>query len=117
MISIHSPSRYTFDKQRIKTFAQDILEKQNIGAYTVTIACVGKRKMRDIASTYKNEDVALPVLAFPYKNESLIGSEEPLFGEIVLCYPQVVLLAAERGKTVDRMIEQLVEHGLENLFK
>jgi probable rRNA maturation factor len=81
----------------------------------INVAFVGKRKMKDVSSTYKHEDVALPVLAFPYKGETV--ENEKLLGEIVLCYPQVVLLAAERGKKLDDMVHQLVEHGLKNLLK
>lgn len=81
----------------------------------VNIAFVGKRKMREIANTYKHEDVALPVLAFPYKQENV--DNERLLGELVLCYPEVVLLAAERGKSLDVMMDQLIEHGLKNLLK
>jgi len=71
--------------------------------------------MRSVAATYKHEDVALPVLAFSYRNDE--DMEEPLLGEIVLCYPQVVLLAAERNKRLDSLIDELVIHGLKNLLK
>jgi rRNA maturation RNase YbeY len=82
---------------------------------SVTIVFVGKNKMRSIASTYKHEDVALPVLAFPYRNDT--DMEEPLLGEIFLCYPQVVLLAVERNKRLDALIDELIIHGLNNLLK
>jgi len=78
----------------------------------LNIAFVGKIKMRQIASTYKHEDVALPVLAFPYFENQ---DGEPFMGEIVICYPQAVLLAAERNKTVDDMLSWLLEHALKNL--
>jgi ssRNA-specific RNase YbeY (16S rRNA maturation enzyme) len=81
----------------------------------LNIVFIGRRKMREIANTYKHEDVALPVLAFPYKGEQI--GEEELFGEVVLCYPQVVLLAAEREKKLDDMMEQLLDHGIKNLLK
>jgi len=71
---------------------------------------VGTRKMRDIAKSYKHENEALPVLAFPYK-------EEELLGEIFICYPQIILMAAERNKSVDDTIIQMVIHGIENLIK
>jgi len=76
---------------------------------------VGKSKMRSISSTYKHEDVALPVLAFPYRNDENI--DEPLLGEIFLCYPQIVLLAVERNKRLDILIDELIVHGIKNLLK
>ena len=70
--------------------------------------------MKEISSSYKNEDVALPVLAFPYKEEK---GEDKLLGEIFICYPQAVLLAAQKNKKVDVTILQLIEHGVTNLIK
>lgn len=82
---------------------------------SINVVFVGKTKMRSIASAYKNEDVALPVLAFPYRADSSTG--EPLLGEIFLCYPQIILLAAERNKRLDPMIDELLIHGIKNLLK
>lgn len=73
--------------------------------------------MRAIAREYKHENVALPVLAFPYKDKTAHDTEQPLLGEIFICYPQAVLLAAEKDKTVQSMIESLTDHGIQNLLK
>ena len=110
MLRIITSSRYLVDRKRIR----NCVEKMN-AAQSVNIIFVGKNKMRSIASTYKHEDVALPVLAFPYRNDEHM--EEPLLGEIFLCYPQVVLLAAERNKRLDVLIDELIVHGMQNLLK
>ena len=81
----------------------------------VNVIFVGRRKMRETARAYKNEDIALPVLSFRYNETS--PEKEPLLGEIVLCYPQVILLAAERNRKVNDTVASLLEHGLQNLFK
>jgi len=39
-----------------------------------------------------------------------------VIGEVVICYPQAVLLAAERDKKVEVMMKQLIEHGIKNIF-
>jgi rRNA maturation RNase YbeY len=116
MLRIITSSRYLVDRKRIricveKTFADFQIDPQ----LSVNIVFVGKNKMRSIASTYKHEDVALPVLAFPYREDVDMG--EPLLGEIFLCYPQIVLLAAERNKRLDALIDELIVHGLNNLLK
>lgn len=72
--------------------------------------------MKQIAKTYKQENVALPVLAFPYKQGEQADGER-IIGEVVICYPQAILLAAERTKTVDTMMKQLIEHGIRNIFR
>lgn len=71
--------------------------------------------MKQIVSKYKKEKVALPVLSFSYKNET--NQTEPLLGEVFLCYPQIVLLAAARNKKVEDMIDAMIKHGVENLLK
>ena len=116
MIHIFSSSRYKFDKKEIKEFAQSVLSRYHAtDLVAVNIVFVGKRKMKDIARTYKNEDVALPVLSFPYQDEQ--KNTENVVGEVIICYPQAVLLAAERGKKVSVMMNQLIEHGIQNLYK
>jgi rRNA maturation RNase YbeY len=116
MINIITSSRYHVHKADLLSFTEKLMRSNSVIEDAVlNVVFVGKRKMREIAKTYKHEDIALPVLAFPYKGEDTGG--ERLFGEIVLCYPQVVLLAAERGKKLDDMVNQLVEHGLKNLLK
>lgn len=116
MIRIITSSRYIVDKKRIRLFVASFFAKKGIDSEIgINIIFVGKTKMRHIASTYKHEDVALPVLAFPYKNDKDVG--ESLLGEIFLCYPQVVLLAAEKGKRLNVLIDGLIEHGMQNLLK
>jgi len=76
---------------------------------------VGKNKMKVYTQKYKNEKETLPILSFKYDEN--VGETEILLGEIVICFPLVILLAAERNKRVDEMINDLVKHGIENLLK
>lgn len=116
MIHIITSSRYLVDRKRIRICVEKTAQELGVDAsLSVNVVFVGKTKMRSIASTYKHEDVALPVLAFPYRNDT--GLDEPLLGEIFLCYPQVVLLAVERNKRLDALIDELIIHGMKNLLK
>ena len=116
MITIVSPSRYKIGKKKLRTEVQTILNKLGVEEKAdVNVIFVGKRKMRAIASQYKHEDVALPVLAFPYKGKEF--EQESLLGGVILCYPQVILLAAEREKKVEDTVLNLIEHGVHNLIK
>lgn len=115
MINIFSSSRYKINKKSIREFAQEVINQYQVTTLgVVNIVFVGKRKMVDIATKYKKENVALPVLAFPYTDDK--RNPENILGEVFLCYPQVVLLAAEREKKVDDMTKQLIQHGIQNLF-
>ena len=107
------------DKDALEAKVISVLKKLDIDPQLqLNIAFVGKRKMRQIANTYKNEDVALPVLSFPYGSSEgpTSKTEEKIFGEIVVCFPQAVLLAAEKDKPLDVMILNLIEHGIRTII-
>lgn len=115
MIQVVSTSRYKLNRKQLRTSVANLLLGKGVNPnYTVNIIFVGKKKMKQISATYKHEDVALPVLAFPYKEDV---EEKKLLGEIFICYPQAVLLAAQKNKKVDVTLLQLIEHGIGNLLK
>lgn len=117
MITIVSSSRYKVNRTRIKGKGESYLLTHEMDPVktNVTIAFVGKNKMRKVSNDYKNEDVALPVLSFSFNESQDDGYM--LLGEILICYPQAILLAAERNKKVDDLLDSLIEHGLGNLIK
>jgi rRNA maturation RNase YbeY len=115
MINIVTSSRYKIDRPHLQKEIQIILDKYELPyEITLNVVFVGKRKMREIANTYKHEDVALPVLSFSYKDQ--MEHNDNLLGEVILCYPQAVLLAAEKGKRVEVMFVQLIDHGIDNIM-
>lgn len=113
MILIFSDSRYKIDRRAIQQATEMILKKEGKKETDhLNIVFVGTRKMKQIARTYQGENVAHPVVSFSYVNDK---AEKDLTGEIIICYPQAVLLAAEREKRVHAMIMQLIEHGVKSL--
>ncbi len=116
-INIVCPSRYKINRAFIRKIIREYLDNKGIkvGEETVlNVAFVGKNKMRQLAARYKSEDEALPVLTFPIQEKI---EDESLLGEIVVCYPTAVLMAAEKEKPVDKIIKFLLEHALNVLFK
>lgn len=115
MINIICSSRYKINRKEIKTLASAFLLKKNHDDhYTLNLVFIGRNKMKTICEQYKKEPIALPVLSFPYKGTDEI--DKKFLGEVILCYPQIILLAAERNKRVDNMINVLIEHGVKNLL-
>ena len=98
-----------------KEHEKERLKKRFSKKRHLNLIFIGKTKMKSISSTYKNEDVALPVLSFPIRDNS--NPEKEFIGEVFICYPQAILLAAERNKRVDDLMTELVEHGVRNLLK
>lgn len=109
MINIVSSSRYKINRKSLKKETGAILNELGVTAnITVNIVFIGRNKMKTLAASYKKERIALPVLSFSYKDEKV--------GEVFICYPQAVLLAAERNRKVERTIIELIKHGLGNLL-
>jgi len=123
MVNIFISSRYKIDRRQIKKKATQWLYEYGYSPDNVlNIIFIGKNKMKSIANQYKKENVALPVLSFSYKEKIIdpfekVAGLEKLVGEIYICYPQAILLAAERNKKVDIMLDELIKHGLENIIK
>lgn len=112
MVNVVCPSRYKISRREIKQMAEELLKKEDIPShYILNIIFVGRNKMKAVALKYKNEDQALPVLSFAYDQE-----KDNLYGEIFICYPQMVLLAAEREKKVDQTLAWLIKHGIDNII-
>lgn len=115
MVSIIAPSRYLVDKKSLKRIAQDFALSRQIRG-EINIVFVGSRKMKQLSETYMADTLLHPVLTFDYSKDK-IGprAEQNISGEIVICYPQAVLLAAEKNRQVKVIIEELVQHGLNSL--
>lgn len=115
MINIISSSRYKIARKSIKDVASGFLSEHGFSeGHDINIIFAGKNKLKIIAKKYKHENLALPVLTFVY-NESDEGKK--YLGEVFICYPQAVIMAAQKGKKVDEIIEKLVLHGLDNIIK
>lgn len=115
MVTIITSSRYRINRTRLKGTVERVLLEHGVSASHCNLVFIGKTKMRSISETYKHENVALPVLSFPIRDAS--DPEKMFIGEVFICYPQAVLLAAERNKRVDDVMTELVEHGVKNLLK
>lgn len=126
MVNIFSSSRYKINRKKIKQEIVKILSRLDLfkgKGYGINIVFVGRNKMKQIGQKFKNKNQAFPVLSFSYlkSNQTRPMTSRPkiednLIGEIVICYPQAVLLAAERDKRVDDTILYLIEHGISNII-
>lgn len=116
MINFFRRSTYKIDKKRIIGEITKTLKKNGLNEdHDLNIIFTGKRKIREINKKFRNEDIAIPVLSFSYLNQK--EKQDNLIGEIFICYPLAVLLAAEREKEVDAVIIDLINHGINNILK
>ncbi len=118
MVNLILPSRYKIDRNLTREVIGKYLEQKGYTEEAVlNVIFVGKNKMKTISAKYKQEDVAIPVLSFSYKNDANSSNGEKLLGEIFIFYPKAVLLASHRNKKVDLTILDLIKHGIENILK
>ncbi len=116
-INITCPSRYKIDRKVIREAIGNFVKQKNLPLpenSVLNVVFIGRNKMKALASKYKGENEALPVLTFPMQEKM---EDELLLGEIVICYPSAVLMAAQKEKTVNKIIEFLLNHALNVLFK
>jgi len=110
IINTITSSRYKIERIKIKNKIEEIInEKSGINFSSLNIVFIGKRKMKILSEKYKNENAILPVLTFYYQEKDI--------GEIFICYPQMILLAAERNKTISYILNFLLNHAINNLIK
>lgn len=126
MINFFSRSNYKLNRKIVAEKISSYLKKYGFtDKDSLNVIFIGRRKMREIAKKYKKEDSAFPILSFSHlwqnnniktQNFPSLPTDERLIGEIFICYPQAVLLAAEREREVDTIIIELIKHGIENII-
>lgn len=108
-------SRYGVDRKFVKDYLRRTWAEKELMAGVLSVAFVGSRKARKLANEYLHENQEHPVLTFPLRvSEKHFGNEvgENLLGEIVVCYPQVSLYAAEQDKEINKVIAQFLDHAV-----
>lgn len=113
-------SRYRVNRKRIASTITNLLKKNQIkGLVEVSIGIIGNRKMRELSQKYKGEDKARDILSFSLtEGESTYLPKDNVLrlGDIVISYPEVIKQASEEEMLVDDKIDELLEHGLNNLL-
>jgi rRNA maturation RNase YbeY len=125
-VLIKSDSRYPVNRKIIRRAVEDTLSRFKVKDMDaeVSVSVVGERKMSQISRNYLKEDDKHEVLSFPF--EDLTSGREGGFinppdgilrlGDVVLCWPQVLMAAARDGVMVDDEVYLLTAHSVEHLL-
>ncbi len=107
-------SRYKIDKKFVKKYLASCWQARDLPSGALSIAFVGSRKARALAKQYLNDDIEHPILTFPYLTHvrAFPQETEALQGEIVICYPQVSLYAADKNQEINKVISHFIDHSL-----
>ena len=126
-ILIKSDTRYPVNRKIIRKAVTDTLAKQEIGNISaeVSIAVVGKRKMKMLCDKYLGDGEIHEVLTFPFEEiTQKVGRQgfvnppggQLVLGDVILCWPQVLNMAAFDDVLVDDEVYLLIAHGMEHLL-
>lgn len=125
-VDITSDTRYQVNRKSIRSAVVDTLTKNKVtvGDIEVSVAVVGRRKMRNLVSKYLGDGTDHEILSFPYEDIGAVGTQGFInppddilrLGDIVLSWPDVVLCAGQDGVMVDQEIYMLTAHGVEHLL-
>ena len=125
-VLVKTDTRYPVNRKIIRRAVFDTLSKYKAGESDteVSVAVVGIRKMDKLTSDFKKDAKVHEVLSFPFEDvDSASGSgfiSVPdgvlRLGDIILCWPQVLLAAARDGVMVDDEVYLLVSHSVEHLL-
>src|SRR3989344_2326780 len=115
MIEIFVQSCYSVNRDFLRKHTIGFMKKLGIDPvlYTVSIAIVGDRKMKDVHERFAKKSGTTPVLSFAlaggrpliaphidrkYRNDvNAIGKEQHLIGEIIISYPQTLIFASDEN--------------------
>ena len=130
-ILIFCESRFPINRKKIRQSVIEYLSDKISADYEVGVNIVGDRKMKQLNNQYRKIDQTCSVLSFSLNDPAVSTRQEITsgfssdksspdkilrLGDVVVSYPQTVLLSAETNRLVDHMVKELVEHGLDHLL-
>jgi ssRNA-specific RNase YbeY (16S rRNA maturation enzyme) len=115
-IYFSSDARYGVDRKFVKSYLQKIWQEKELNSGVLSVVFVGSRKAKKLAKLYLKDDHEHPVITFPLLTKerqfNTEVTEDKLLGEIIVCYPQVTLYAADQDKEINRVIGQFLDHAV-----
>ncbi len=116
LIEIKINANYRLNRPGLKKKINLYLSRTGIEEVELSLAFVGKRKMRQLNQVYRDFDGVSDVLAFPQK-EGRTPEGRLILGDIVVCYPCAQKEAIDYQESIDKVIWDFVDHGLTRLVE
>lgn len=128
-VLIHTDTRYPVNRKVVRAAVDDALKKYKMGDgnFEVSVAVVGSRKMKMISEKYLGDGQMHEILSFPFEaiyqqpfgaGQGFVNPPDGVLrlGDIILCWPYVLVQAAGDEMMVDDKIYDLICHGVEHLI-
>ncbi len=120
-ILISTDPRYPVNRKVLRRAVMEVFEKEKITDIDaeISVAVVGRRKMKALTSKYLKDGRNHEVLSFPVEGTGGFARTPDdilRLGDVVLCWPEVLLCAARDNVTCDEEVLKLTGHGVEHLL-
>ena len=106
MIEVNNLTANPVNKENLKRIAEKVLKGEKGGNKTISIALVGKIKIKELNRRYRKKDKATDVLSFLYDQG----------GEIVLCFEVIKKNARKFGLSAKTELLRSLIHGMLHLL-
>ncbi len=106
-IDINNLTSFKINGSFLKKTIEEILKKEGKNDYSVSIALVDEKKIKEINKKYRKKDEATDVLSFSYC-ESDSFCKDCMLGEIIICPSQV--------KKRKKELNEVLIHGVLHLL-
>lgn len=117
-VLINTQDSYPVNKKIVRKAVIDTLLKNKSGTcdIEVSVSVVGEREMDEISRKYLHDKLKHEVLSFPLEGFNDFPDGLLRLGDIILCWPQVLLAAGRDGVIVDDEVYKLASHSVEHLL-
>ncbi len=123
-VLIKRESRYPANRKAIRFAIEKVLKEEGLWRLDVEVSVLvcGSRKMKLLSSKHVGDGKIHEVLSFPLEDVKggggFKGSPDSVLrlGDIIVCWPEVIALAARNDKMVDEQLAFLISHGMEHLL-
>jgi len=119
-ILVKYPKNWGLDSVKVENIGNKVLKKFNFSfKVELSIFFVGRRKAKDLNIKYRKMDYVPQVLGFPNsRNEDPDGWVR--LGDVVICTDKLkeeAKLVSNKNRSIYEILEEWIEHGVNNLFK
>ena len=118
-IDIFGDSRYPVDRKYVRTEVISLLKEfgfNETDKVLVEITVVGNRKIKELNRKFRQLNEKTDVLSFPLEDRNPGPDGMIRLGDIAVSYPEAMTMAIRTNKIVDKVIAELVCHGVRHLL-
>ena len=119
-ILVKYPKNWGLDSVKVENIGNKVLKKFNFSfKVELSIFFVGRRKAKDLNIKYRKMDYVPQVLGFPNSQDTDPDGWVRL-GDVVICTDRLkeeMKLVSNKNRSIYEILEEWIEHGVENLLK